>query len=114
MSSEFPKTSGDPSPRVAVVSKQSGHIFYGWWVVAGSAVGLFWGVPVTVYCFSVFLKPLMQEFHAGRTAVSLGFTLHLLAAAFSAPLAGWLIDRYGSRKVILIGTVLFGSRWVSP
>jgi MFS family permease len=84
-------------------------VFYGWWVVLASAVGLFWGVPVTVYSFSVFLKPLMQEFHAGRSAVSLGFTLHLMAAAFSAPLTGWLIDRYGSRKLILVGTALLGS-----
>jgi MFS family permease len=85
-----------------------GRIFYGWWVVLASAVGLFWGVPLTVYCFSVFLKPLMQDFHAGRAAVSLGFTLHLLAAAFSAPLFGWLVDRYGSRAVILAGTPVFG------
>jgi hypothetical protein len=44
-------------------------------VVLAAAVGLFWGVPVTVYSFAVFLKPLMQEFHAGRAAVSLAFTL---------------------------------------
>jgi MFS family permease len=96
-----------PRPRVQPANMKA-HIFYGWWVVLASAVGLFLGVPITVYCFSVFLKPLMQEFHAGRGAVSLGFTLHLLAAAFSAPLAGWLIDRYGSRKVILVGTLTFG------
>jgi MFS family permease len=84
-------------------------VFYGWWVVLASAIGLFWGVPVTVYSFGVFFKPLMQEFHAGRAAISLGFTLHLLAAAVSAPLTGWLIDRCGSRNVILVGTSLFGS-----
>jgi hypothetical protein len=69
-------------------------VFYGWWVVAAAAVGLFWGVPITVFSFSVFLKPLMQDFHARRAAVSLAFTLHLIVAAFSAPLAGWLIGRY--------------------
>jgi MFS family permease len=84
-------------------------VFYGWWVVFASAVGLFWGVPVTVYSFSVFLKPLIEEFHTGRAAISLGFTLHLMAGAISAPLAGWLVDRYGPRRVILIGTALFGS-----
>jgi cyanate permease len=56
----------------------------------------------------VFLKPLMQEFHAGRAAISLAFTLHLFAGAISAPLVGWLIERYGSRQVILLGTVAFG------
>jgi MFS family permease len=89
-------------------AQSGGPLFYGWWVVLASAVGLFWGPPVTVFCFPVFLKPLMQDFHAGRAAVSLGFTLHLLAIAVSAPLAGWLIDRYGSRKVILLATSMFG------
>lgn len=83
--------------------------FYGWWVVLACAVGLFWGPPVTVFCFPVFLKPLMRDFHAGRAAVSLGFTLHLVAIAVGAPLVGWLIDRYGTRKVILLATAIFGS-----
>jgi MFS family permease len=84
-------------------------VFYGWWIVAASAVGLFWGPPVTVYTFSVFLKPLMQEFHAGRSAVSLGYTLHLIAGAVCAPLVGWLVDRYGSYRVVLSATTIFGS-----
>jgi MFS family permease len=84
-------------------------IFYGWWVVLACAVGLFLGPPVGVFSFPVFLKPLMQEFHAGRAAVSLGFTLQLMAVAVSAPLAGWLVDRYGSRRVILLATATFGS-----
>ena len=92
------------------VTVRHGHfIFYGWWVVAASAVGLFWGPPVTVYSFSVFLKPLMQEFHAGRAAVSLGYTLHLIAGAVCAPVVGWLVDRYGSRRVVLPATALFAS-----
>lgn len=83
--------------------------FYGWWVVAACAVGLFFGPPIIVFSFPVFLKPLVQDFHAGRAAVSLGFTLQLLVVAVTAPFAGWLIDRYGSRKVILVATMMFGA-----
>jgi len=83
-------------------------VFYGWWVVFAAAVGLFWGPPVTVFTFSVFLKPLMQDFHASRVAISLGYTLHALSAAAGASVAGWLIDRYRTRRVILLATVLFG------
>src|SRR5580700_5841988 len=89
--SEERSTTGRPSRR----------IFYGWWVVLGSAFGLFWGVPIAVYSFSVFFKPLMQEFHAGRAAVSLGFTVQLFVGALSAAPAGWLIDRFGPRRVIM-------------
>ena len=85
------------------------RVFYGWWVVAAAAVGLFWGVPLTVYSFSVFLKPLMQDFHAGRAAVSLAFTLALMVSALSAPITGWLVGRYGVRKVILPATAMFGA-----
>ena len=83
-------------------------VFYGWWVVAASAVGLFWGVPVAVYSFSVFLKPLMQDFHAGRGAVSFAFTLQQIVGALSTPLTGWLIGRYGARKVVLSANAMFG------
>jgi len=88
--------------------RNASQIFYGWWVVLASAFGLFWGVPITVYSFSVFFKPLMQEFHAGRAAVSLAFTLKLIAAALCAAPIGWLTDRYGPRRVILIATGIFG------
>jgi MFS family permease len=89
--------------------RHSRQIFYGWWVVLASAVGLFWGVPITVYSFSVFFMPLMQEFHASRAAVSLAFTLKLLTAALCAAPIGWLTDRFGPRRVILTGTAVFGS-----
>jgi MFS family permease len=96
------------SLRTSTTGLHSRQIFYGWWAVLGSAVGLFWGVPISVYSFSVFFKPLMQEFHAGRAAVSLAFTLKLIAAALCAAPIGWLTDRYGSRRVILVGTGMFG------
>jgi MFS family permease len=83
-------------------------LFQGWRVVIAAAVGLFWGVPITVYSFTAFLKPLMKDFHAGRAAVSLAFTLQLIVSALSAPLAGWLIGRFGPRKVILPATAMFG------
>src|SRR5580693_959076 len=104
------QTSAAPALKAQGVTIQHRQTFFhGWWVVAASAVGVFWGPPVTVYSFSVFLKPLMQEFHAGRAAVSLAYTLHLIAGAVCAPLVGWLVDRYGSRRVILSATAMFAS-----
>ncbi len=97
------------SLRTSTAEQHSRQIFYGWWVVLASAIGLFWGVPISVYSFSVFFKPLMQEFHAGRAAVSLAFTLKLIAAALCAAPIGWLTDRYGARRVILTSTGIFGS-----
>lgn len=96
-------------PRTSATKRHPRQIFYGWWVVLASAIGLFWGVPITVYSFSVFFKPLMLEFHASRAAVSLAFTLKLTAAALCASPIGWVTDRYGARRVILISAGIFGS-----
>jgi MFS family permease len=84
-------------------------VFYGWWVVATAALGLcLGGAPITVYSFGVFFKPLSQDFHAGRAAISLAFTLHNMVSAFCAFFVGRLIDRFGARKTILLGTAIFG------
>ena len=73
-----------------------------------AAVGLCLGAaPIIVFSFAVFFKPLSQEYHAGRGAISFAFTLQNLGAAFFAPLTGRLIDRFGARKVILPGTAIF-------
>jgi MFS family permease len=85
------------------------QLFYGWWVVLTSAFALFLGpVPIVVFSFGVFLKPLIQEFHSGRGAVSLAFTLHNTILALCLPFAGRLIDRFGARKVILPSLFMVG------
>jgi MFS family permease len=56
----------------------------------------------------VFLKPLIQEFHSNRGAISLAFTLHTTAVAFGLLFAGRLIDRFGPRKVILLSNFMTG------
>ena len=77
--------------------------------MATAALGLCLGAaPIIVLAFGVFFKPLTQEYHAGRGAISFAFTLQNLAAALFAPLTGRLIDRFGARKVILPGTAIFG------
>ena len=92
------------------MSGQRSRVFYGWWVVLAAAFGLCLGSPpIVVFSFGVFLKALSQEFHSGRAAISLAFTLHNLASAVTAPLVGRLIDRYGARRIILPATAICGS-----
>jgi MFS family permease len=89
--------------------QKNGKIFYGWWVVLASGVGLAmcYG-PIIVPTFGVFLKPLSQEFGRSRTQISLAFSLGTLGLALAAPFLGWLVDRFGARRVILPAVLLFG------
>jgi len=87
--------------------KSNRKVFYGWWiaVVAGIACML-GGPPILVFSFPVFLKALTKEFHASRSAVSLAFGLHNIVSAVGAPLFGRLVDRVGSRRTVIPGTML--------
>ena len=99
--------------------KQSGmsehpQFFYGWWIVVVAGIGLCFGyAPIIVYSFSVFIKPLSQEFHSNRASISLAFTLANLLQSTSSPLAGRLADRFGARSVILLSSVIFALLLVS-
>jgi MFS family permease len=88
--------------------------FYGWWVVLTAATGLLLGyAPIFVFSFGVFVKSLVKEFHSNRTQISLAFTLANVMFSVSSPLAGRLVDRFGARRVILPGTLVFGFLLIS-
>ena len=90
-------------------TRHTGGMFYGWVVVASAAVGLFLGfVPIIGFTFSVFFKAIATEFHWNRSEISLGFSLSLLVLSIALPFSGKLVDKYGARRVIVPGAVLFG------
>lgn len=51
---------------------------------------------------SLLVLPLEQEFGATRAEISLMATMGSVAIAVTGPLGGWLMDRYGTRRIMLI------------
>lgn len=79
------------------------RIFYGWWIVLASVLGLGLGtMPLVMASFGIFMKPLIADFGWSRTEASAALTFHVAGIVLSAPLAGRLIDRFGARRLILI------------
>ena len=80
-----------------------------WRVVAAASLGLFFHFgSLLVNSFGVLLTTLCDAFQWTRGQVSLGFTLATLAAMVAMPLTGWLTDRFGARRPILVCTSVFG------
>lgn len=57
---------------------------------------------------SVFMEPMMQSLHIGRSQMSFAYLLGTLASGFALPFAGRWLDQLGIRKVIVWVTLLFG------
>lgn len=64
-----------------------------------------------IYMWSIFNKPLMEEFGFTTSKVSMIYSLFLLASCFSSMLAGWLQRHTQPRFIVLGAGVLFGLGW---
>jgi len=78
-------------------------------IIFACAVGMALSAPTfLIYSFGVFIEPLSEGLQSGRGAVSLALSIGLLGNLVAGPLIGILSDRYGSRRMILIGVVALG------
>ncbi len=64
-----------------------------------------------IYMWSIFNKPLMEEFGFSASEVSLIYSLFLLASCFSSMVAGWLQRHTQPRFIVLGAGILFGLGW---
>ncbi|HTV89062.1 MAG TPA: MFS transporter [Stellaceae bacterium] len=79
-----------------------------WWVVVATVLGLIVGAgPINVFAFGVFIKPVTADLHIGRGLLSSGVTLQALLGAIVSPFFGALLDRWGVRRVMIPGIILF-------
>lgn len=81
-------------------------MFYGWRIVAVSALAQAVSVGTTFYAYGAFVKPLAAEFGASRLAVTLGMTSVMVVQGLTAPFLGRALDRSSPRIVFGVGIVL--------
>jgi MFS family permease len=83
------------------------RVFYGWWVVAAAFAVTFAGFGCA-YTFSAFIASLQQDFGASRGSVSLVFSLAGFLYFALGCVSGPLADRFGSRRMAVIGMIFTG------
>ena len=61
---------------------------------------------VTLHTLPLLYPELMETFGWKESEVTLPATIFFLVGALTSPPAGWLLDRYSSRAIIAIGSLL--------
>ncbi len=80
----------------------------GWKIVLAGFFGVMVSFAAVVpYTFGLFLKPLSLEVGWRREALSAGFSIAALTVAAASPGLGFLLDRFGPRRIILPCIVVF-------
>ena len=92
--------------------KKRTNLFYGWYIV-GASVGLNAYLSSAFFQgFQVFFLPMINEFGWTRALTSVAFSLRQLESGVLAPVVGFLVDRFGGRRVILVGVLISGAGMV--
>jgi sugar phosphate permease len=83
-------------------------IFYGWKMV-GAATGMqFLQAGLMMQAFGAYVAVLSEEKGWSKTALSGAAALHQMEVAILGPVLGWMLDRFGPRRFVRLGVVMFG------
>jgi len=93
-----------------MISKTKNNIFYGWWVlIALLAIEMI--SPMGRYSVTAFFPFLSSELRWSRSLVGSAQTMGLWVYAILVPFSGWMVDRIGSRKTLILGGFLSLGGW---
>lgn len=83
-------------------------VFYGWWLIVISIVTIALVNGAAVHGLGVFFVALERQFGWSRTLLSGAFALARMEGTVMGPVEGFLTDRYGSRRIVLVGFAVLG------
>lgn len=78
-----------------------------WITVAYCCLMQAFTIGIGVYSFALFVVPWIEEFSVERGTLMVAITGSSIACALLAPVGGWLMDKYQSKTLILIGQLVF-------
>lgn len=91
-------------------SPEPRRFFYGWVIVAISMLCISTGVgPFAFASLGLFILPFEEEFGWSRGQTSAALSVLLTTTAVCLPIVGRLVDRYGSRTILLGSMVVLSA-----
>jgi sugar phosphate permease len=87
-------------------------VSYGWWVVlSGTALMTLVGA-LSYYGMGVFFNALRDDLGWSAAALGAALSLARIQGGVLAPVVGVIIDRYGPRKLMIVGVLMTGAGFI--
>ncbi len=83
-----------------------GGLFYGWYIALSGAASNFLILAVTLFGFGVFIGEFREEFGWSVKAIALGISIRSLEQGVLSPFTGYLVDRFGPRRMSVMSMVI--------
>lgn len=91
-----------------VVVKDEDHPRFKWIIVAVSFTTMALSYTV-MYSFSVFFVALLKEYGWRRSLTAGAFSIFWILHGLVGPFVGGMVDRFGPRRVFVLGSILLGA-----
>jgi len=82
------------------------------WVQLALGVICMMAISSPQYVWALFTKPIMGQLGVTLTELQITFSILIVLQTFFSPFQGYLVDKFGPRLLLSIGTVLTGLSWV--
>ena len=99
---------GDLSPDANFFSR----VFYGWYLVPVFGTVMLLATTPLFHAMGIWAVAMERAFGWNRTQLSLALSFTRVEGGILGPLEGYLIDRFGTRRMILVGMVIMGCGWL--
>ncbi len=96
------------SPTAAGPADKPRGLFYGWWLVGVAMFTIALSNGAAAHGLGVFFVALERHFGWSRTVLSGAFALARLEGTVMGPVEGYFTDRFGSRRMVLVGFSILG------
>lgn len=83
-------------------------MYYGWWVSIAGAFNMVISSGPTFQASSVLFSAIENEFGWSRAVISGVASFGRFGGALLGPMEGWMTDRFGSSKMVLLGFTMGG------
>ncbi len=97
---------------LAVTRRRVRGIFFGWWIVAAGCIMQSLNQGLLGQGFTIYFLPLQAEFGWSRALLATAYSFSHVESGVLGPLEGWLADRLGPRRIVLIGVLLLGAGFI--
>ncbi|MDA0733994.1 MAG: MFS transporter [Chloroflexi bacterium] len=88
------------------------RIYYGWWMVAITSGMIFVASGIFFRGFTVFVPAIRVALGISQAQTNLIFSIARAEGGLEGPFAGWLIDRYGNRRMLVPSILLAAAGFI--
>src|SRR6204780_143021 len=82
------------------------------WIQLGLGLVCMMAISSPQYVWTLFTRPLGTALGVTPAALQVTFSLLIVLQTFFSPFQGWLVDRFGPRRLIAVGGLLTGFSWM--